>query len=63
MSSEDKFIKFNTGALRPKNSIQATSSNMNFMKGWKKQGKDYDIVSPKILNFNKGGLTKKKGFI
>lgn len=48
MSDDNKkYIRFNTGVISPKNPIQASSSNMKFMQGWKKQGKDYDIVRGK----------------
>ena len=54
-----KYIRFNTGAISPKNPIQASSSNMKFMQGWKKQGKDYDIVR-KINFMKKGGVVGKQ---
>tara|TARA_R100000908_G_C3682069_1_gene100201 strand:- start:420 stop:608 length:189 start_codon:yes stop_codon:yes gene_type:complete len=57
----DKYIKMKTGAIRPKNPMKATESRISALgKAGKKQGKDYDIVSAKVLGLKRGGKVKKK---
>ena len=56
--SDIKYILFK-GSLQPKNPMKATDSKIRELSGvGYKQGKDYDLVSLKFLESNRG---KKKG--
>ena len=61
--SDLRYILFK-GSLQPKNRMKATDSNLNKLtKVGYRQGKDYEIVSLKILEDMLGKKNKKGGKI